>query len=208
MVADGKVFLASADEKLAFIIEQIPAPVIQSTRNIFHDLISCVLEQQIHYRSTKRVFEKMLANANMDMLTPDNFSHFEATAFSHIKLSSGKYETTLAVLDFFAGNQLNWETLTNQEVRTQLSAISGIGSWTIDMILLYTLERPDVFPSDDFHLKQVMVGLYGLDPQVKLKSQMAVIAKAWGGYQSLAVKYLLAWKTYQKNLMRDAKSKR
>ena len=66
------------------------------------------------------------------------------------------------------------------------------------MILLYTLQRPNVFPYDDFHLKQIMTSLYGLNPSVKLKAQMIAIADEWGENKSLAVRYLLAWKESNK----------
>lgn len=66
------------------------------------------------------------------------------------------------------------------------------------MILLYTLQKPNVFPIDDFHLKQIMVGLYGLNPNVKLKAQMNSISKEWGNYKSIAVLYLFAWKEINK----------
>ena len=66
------------------------------------------------------------------------------------------------------------------------------------MILLYTLERPNVFPYDDYHLKQIMVSLYGLDPKVRLKAQMIEISESWGNQKSLAVLYLFAWKQYNK----------
>jgi DNA-3-methyladenine glycosylase II len=68
------------------------------------------------------------------------------------------------------------------------------------MILLYTLKRPDIFPSDDFHLKQIMVSVYQLDPKVKLKSQMLSISKKWGNARSLAVLCLLEWKKRNKGL--------
>ena len=62
------------------------------------------------------------------------------------------------------------------------------------MILLYTLERTSVFPVDDFHLKEIMVSLYQLNPKSKLKSQMLDVAEPWGNHKSIAIKYLLAWK--------------
>jgi len=68
----------------------------------------------------------------------------------------------------------------------------------VDMILLYTLQRPDVFPYDDFHLKQIMTSLYGLDSKLKLKAKMIEISEKWGNQKSLAVLYLLDWKNYQK----------
>lgn len=66
------------------------------------------------------------------------------------------------------------------------------------MVLLYTLQRTNVFPYDDFHLKQIMVAEYGLDAKTKLKTQMLEVAENWGAHKSLAVLYLLAWKSYLK----------
>ena len=66
------------------------------------------------------------------------------------------------------------------------------------MILLYTLQGPNVFPFDNFHLKEIMVKLYELNPNVKLKAQMIEISNGWDNHKSLAVRYLLAWKTHCK----------
>jgi DNA-3-methyladenine glycosylase II len=190
--------LQSADDVLKNIIETLELPTIETTNDVFHDLMSCILEQQIHYRSTKKIFQKMLQTAHIERLTLDNFSEFEKTAFANSKLSIGKFETVERTIDFFRVNKINWTLLNDDEVIEKLSSIKGIGKWTIDMILLYTLERPDVFPYDDFHLKEIMVKLYGLNPNVKLKAQMLDVAEVWGAHKSLAVKYLLAWKECNK----------
>lgn len=72
------------------------------------------------------------------------------------------------------------------------------------MVLLYTLQRPNIFPVDDFHLKQIMVNLYKLNEKVKLKAQMMAVAEAWEQHKSLAVLYLL---DYKKSKMQNVKSK-
>ena len=186
------------DAILKNIIATIPEPQIQSTNNVFHDLMSCILEQQIHYRSTKKIFQKMLNSASLEILTPENFPQFEEKAFSNIKLSVGKYETVLRIIEFWDENTIKWQALKDEEVIEKLSSIKGIGKWTIDMILLYTLQRPNIFPFDDFHLKNIMIQLYGLDANVKLKAQMIEVSNAWGNDKSLAVKYLFAWKEFRK----------
>lgn len=196
----SKRYLIDADEKLAHIISLLPEPSIESTRDVFFDLMSCVLEQQIHCRSTKKIFAKMLQRADIEVLTVQNFPAFEAKALADTKLSLSKYETVLAVLAFFTENKLQWDTLGDETIHQYLSSIKGIGKWTIDMILLYTLNRPNVFPHDDFHLKQIMTRLYGLDPSNKLKTQMLEVASTWDPYRSLAVKYLLSWKAHQNKI--------
>lgn len=136
----------------------------------------------------------MLDKAGLLALTPQNFAQFEEKAFQNTNFSINKYETIERTVDFFEANIIDWQALKDEEVIKKLSSIKGIGRWTIDMILLYTLQRPNVFPYDDFHLKQMMVKLYGLDPNVKLKAQMLAVSEAWGEHKSLATLYILDYK--------------
>jgi DNA-3-methyladenine glycosylase II len=190
----SKKFLADNDPILAKIIETVTLEPVVSTKDVFHDLMSCILEQQIHYRSTKRIFAKALERANITHLTLENFHLIEKHSLSQIKLAMGKYETMMSFIDYWSNNRLDFYTLSDEEVSAELSSIKGIGKWTIDMILLYTLQRPNVFPYDDFHVKQIMIGVYGLDEKTKLKAQMLEVASHWGEHKSLAVSYLLEYK--------------
>lgn len=183
---------------LGNIVASIPEPIIETSNDVFHDMMSCIIEQQIHYRSTKNIFKKVLERAGIEHVTPDNFYLLETHSLPAIKLAIGKYETLLAFVEYWNNNTLDFKQLTDDEVITQLSTIKGIGKWTIDMILLYTLQRPNVFPYDDFHLKEIMVKLYGLNPNVKLNTQMIEVASHWGEQKSLAVKYLFDWKEHNK----------
>ena len=171
-----------------------------STNDVFHDLMSCIFEQQIHYRSTKRIFAKALQKASIERLTLDNFYLVEEHHFKNTNLATGKYETLVSFCEYWSNNTKDFNTLSDEEIISELSSIKGIGKWTINMILLYTLNRANVFPYDDFHLKQIMVSLYGLNEKVKLKAQMLAIAENWGEQKSLAVLYLLAYKQHNKSL--------
>ena len=61
-MTDNALRILKGDPVLKKIIETIPEPNIESTNDVFFDLMSCVLEQQIHYRSTKRIFQTIGAN--------------------------------------------------------------------------------------------------------------------------------------------------
>jgi DNA-3-methyladenine glycosylase II len=192
--------LAAADPVLRAVIDATPLPVHVSTRAVFHDLMSCVVEQQIHYRSTKGTFADILARADLTMLTPGTFERFEEHGLPRFRLSAAKQRTVAAVADFFeadGNSDVDWFALSDADVRAQLGTILGIGSWTVDMILLYTLERPDVFPAGDYHLKQIVSTHYGLDLTSRPTSKMNAVSGAWRPHRSLAVRYLLAWKEYQ-----------
>ena len=194
MITAAHQHLKKVDSKLGDIIEIISAPKIISTHSVFHDLLSCVVEQQIHYRSTKKTFQKLLDAAGLTLLTPDNFSQFEIKGLQGTNLAMKKYETIINVVEYWKANTMDWNKLSNEEVRTNLSAIKGIGKWTIDMVLIYTLERPNIFSYDDYHIKKIMTSLYGLNEKSRLKAQMKEIAAPWSPYQSTAFLYLLEWK--------------
>jgi DNA-3-methyladenine glycosylase II len=191
------------DPVLDKIISQVPKPDFISTKDVFHDVMSCVIEQQIHYRSTKKIFANVLKRANIEHVTLDNFHLIEKHGLSEIKLSMGKYETIVSFIEYWSNNSLDFNLLSDAEVIAELSAVKGIGKWTIDMILLYTLERPNAFPYDDFHLKEIMIKLYGLDPKVKLKAQMLEVAEKWDNQKSLAVLYLLEAKKVKKVISKE-----
>jgi DNA-3-methyladenine glycosylase II len=191
---ENKVELAKNDPILGQIIERCQNPVFNSTKNVFHDLMSCVVEQQIHYRSTKKIFSKAIERADIEILTIDNFYRFEKESLPHLNLAMGKYETMMMFAEYWSNNSNDFNSLTNEEVISALSSIKGIGKWTIDMILLFTLERSDIFPFDDFHLKQIMIAVYNLDAKSKLKAQMIKISENWKAEKSLAVLFLLEWK--------------
>ncbi|WP_445747294.1 DNA-3-methyladenine glycosylase family protein [Polaribacter sp.] len=187
-----------SDPILEKIRQQLDVPHFISTNDVFHDMLSCIIEQQIHYRSSKRIFAKALERSGLERVTIETFDLFEKLGISQLKLSMSKYETLMAFTNFWRNNTLDFSTLTDEEVKAALSGIKGIGTWTIDMILLYTLQRPNVFPVDDFHLKQVMISLYKLHPTQKLKTNMLAIAAQWENQKSLATLYLLDWKKQQK----------
>jgi DNA-3-methyladenine glycosylase II len=193
MKEEEEIYLKTADPTLGKIMTAIPPLNIISTNSVFHDLMSCILEQQIHYRSTKNVFQKMLDKANIKLLTPDNFAKFEKKGLEGTRLSMQKYETVSRIIQHW-DKSVVWADLSDDEIRNRLSHEKGIGNWTIDMILIFTLGRPNVFSYDDYHIKQIMTSLYKLNPKSKLKAQMIEVSEAWAPHKSTAFKYLLSWK--------------
>ncbi|NLR93479.1 DNA-3-methyladenine glycosylase family protein [Flammeovirga agarivorans] len=200
MIVEGKKFLMRCDPVLQKIIPIVNDPIICTTNNVFNDLLSCVIEQQIHYRSTKKQFKKLLDKADLQELTPENFSIFEDQALKDAKLSERKFSTIANVIEFWTENNIPWHQCSDEEVVHELSKIKGIGKWSIDMILLYTLNRPNIFSLDDFHIKQIMTSLYQLDSKSRLKAQMKTIIDHWHPHQSTAFLYLLEWKKANKEL--------
>lgn len=193
--------LTEKDPILSRIINTIPLPTIESTNDVFFDLVGCIVAQKIHYRGTSPFTKKLGVLLNDEYPTPENILTIDEKAFSEMKLSNNKYQTLFRLADNWQRKKMNnikWNELSDEEIKTMLRDIKGIGNWTVDMILLYTLQRPNVFPFEDYHLKNTMVQLYELNPKSKLKAQMLEVARDWIPHRSLAVKYLLAWKKHLK----------
>ena len=84
--------------------------------------------------------------------------------------------------------------MSDDELIEYLVEIKGVGRWTVEMILMFNLNREDVFPKDDLGIQNGIKSLYKIDPQNKreLYSQMDAIAEGWKPYRTLACKYI--WK--------------
>lgn len=194
-------FLKGKDPILNEIIRTIPAPMIASTNDVFYDLVGCIVAQKIHYRGKSPWMKKLSILLKERHPTPESVLNIDEKAFAEMKLSNNKYQTLFRLADTWQRqkmDKMDWSALTDEAVKGMLMDIKGIGNWTVDMILLYTLQRPNVFPYEDYHLKNMMAQLYELNPKSKLKAQMLDVANEWLPYQSTAVKYILAWKEYLK----------
>jgi DNA-3-methyladenine glycosylase II len=79
--------------------------------------------------------------------------------------------------------------LSDTELIERLVAIRGVGRWTVEMLLIFTLGRPDVLPVDDFGVREGWKVAAGLEAQPKPK-ELALIGEAWAPWRSIAAWYL------------------
>ena len=190
--------MSNRDKELKQIIKEIPEPSFQSTDDVFYDLCCCIIEQQIHYRRKVPVFNAIIESLSNKYPRPENIRKLDPKIFSDKKISRNKYDSLLALSDYWLENKLDefdWQKASDIEVRQMLSKIEGVGDWTIDMILLFTLGRTDIMPLGDYHLKIIISKVYGISHS-NLKKQMKQISDQWQPYRSTAVLYLLDWKSY------------
>jgi DNA-3-methyladenine glycosylase II len=92
-------------------------------------------------------------------------------------------------LDGTVPNRRASARLTDTELIERLTSIRGVGRWTVEMVLIFTLGRPDVLPVDDFGVREGYRVLFGLDAQPKPR-ELATLGEAWAPYRSIATWYL------------------
>jgi len=116
-----------------------------------------------------------------------------------IGLSNAKANYVLNVSNFFIAEKITddgLQKMSNEEVIKYLTQIKGVGQWTVEMILMFTLGREDVFAVDDLGIQQAICKLYKIDAADKkmMKEKMLSVSKKWSPYRTYACRYLWGWK--------------
>ncbi len=164
--------------------------------DIYHSLLSSIMSQQL---STKVV--KIIWNRFTDLFVdsyPDAESLLakEHEVLRGIGLSNNKARYVKNVAEFYLENNMSFDYLqamSDDEIIEYLTQIKGVGKWTVQMILMFPMDRPNVFPVDDLGIQNSMKNLYEIDLEKKeLKMRMNEIATSWDPYKTVASKYL--WK--------------
>jgi DNA-3-methyladenine glycosylase II len=116
-----------------------------------------------------------------------------------IGLSNAKTNYVINVCTFFKEEKITdarLHQMSNEALIAYLTQIKGVGQWTVEMILMFTLGREDVLALDDLGIQQGMAKLYGLDTSNKklLKEKMLQHSKKWSPYRTYACRYIWGWK--------------
>ncbi|MEL6579982.1 MAG: DNA-3-methyladenine glycosylase 2 family protein [Cyanobacteria bacterium J06621_12] len=189
----GIEWLTKCDRDLARIIDHYGCPDPWRRKPGFATLIRIILEQQVSYASAKATFKRL--NAAVD-LTPESFLTLDDAELKGIGFSRQKTRYGRILAQAIADKTLNLaklEKLDDSEIRQQLTAIKGIGDWTVDIYLMMALQRQDVFPSKDLAVAIAVKEIKGLVARPKT-AELETIAEAWQPYRAIATKIL--WHYY------------
>lgn len=190
------------DPILYEIIEKTPQykKAFEFGGDVYLALMESIVSQQISVKAADSIFERFLN------LFADKYPHakqmLEMTddELRSAGLSFQKIKYMRNVAEFSLANDISYENLnkySDDEIVELLTQIKGVGRWTVEMLLIFVLDRPDVFPIDDLVVRQKLIKAYGLDdtqPKKELYRQIHEIANTWRPHRSLASKYLWRWK--------------
>ena len=186
--------LADRDPDLAGVVARYGVPPLWERPPGFATLVRIILEQQVSLASAMAAFKRL--ETRLGAVTPAAFitlddDELKTVGFSRQKTRYGRLlaETLLSGaldLDALGG-------LPDDEVRTRLLALKGIGRWSADIYLLMALCRPDVWPHSDLALVQAVARLKKL-PVLPTSEEFEQIGEAWRPYRSAAAR--LAWFEY------------
>ena len=185
--------LAASDPSLAASVERFGPPPLWAREPSFATLVHLILEQQVSLASALAAFDRL--RAAIGELTPAAFLTLDDRALREIGFSRQKagYARDLAITLSEAFDLAALEPLTDDEVRSSLMELRGIGRWTADVYLTMCLLRPDVWPHGDQALATGAVEVLGL-PERPTFDDLEALAEPWHPYRAVAARIL--WHHY------------
>lgn len=154
------------DARIAMLLDVVQMPDFTPSGRIYYDLLESIVSQQLSVKAATTIFNRFCT------LFPDNYPHpellveVETTRLREMGLSFQKAGYLQNVARFSMENDLEnhgWNQMSDEEIIEFLTQIKGVGKWTVQMLLMFTLGRPDVFPIDDLGIQQAMINLYQIN---------------------------------------------
>jgi DNA-3-methyladenine glycosylase II len=186
--------LARIDTHLNYIIRTYGYPPLWSRPNTFESLVHIILEQQVSLASALSALNKLrhyvqqITPARVLLLTEEEF---RACYCSRQKTAYIKY-----LAEAILSGQIDleaFEAMSDDEIRAQLTALKGIGNWTVDVYLMFVLRRTDIFPVGDLAAVNALKRVKGL-PSQTTREDLISIASQWRPYRTVAT--MILWHYY------------
>lgn len=189
----------SKDSRLRKVLAGQDAVSLSSHKNIPLRLCASIMSQQLSTKVAKVIFHRFLALYGGEEPTPEQIAATPPEVLRGIGLSNAKAQYVLNVAEFCRQHGLTDKQLKkmqNEAIIDLLTQIKGVGQWTVEMLLMFTLGREDVFAVDDYGIQVAMKKLYKLDDSNKkeFKTAMQKIAAKWSPYRTYACLHLWQWK--------------
>ena len=180
------------DPKINSLILKYEKPKFTIPDRPFRALTKSIIYQQLSGSSARAIHSRFL-NLFDKSPNPIHVNIIKIDTLKKIGLSHQKINYLKELSRYFLDkkDRLDFNLLTNHEVYSELINIKGIGQWTIDMFLIFTLHRTDIFPINDLGIKKGLKILYNLD-NLPSEKFMLKKSKEWDPYQSIASLYI--WK--------------
>lgn len=184
------------DEVIKKISRSVVLKLPEKSKDLYFDLIESIISQQLSGRVAKTIFNRFLQLFNDQYPEPQRLIEMEDLKIRSAGLSNAKTKYVKALAEFALQNDLSIkyiDKMSDEEIISYLTRVKGIGKWTVEMVLIFSLHRPDIFPYDDLAIKKGMMELYKIDATGKeLIARMNQIGERWRPNRTLST--LLIWK--------------
>jgi DNA-3-methyladenine glycosylase II len=195
MIYKNVAFLLKKDPKMRRLVQKYRLPELEKKENLFGALIYEIIGQQLSGKVAKILYSRFLKLwPKKKFPEPKNVLKMPDRKIRDCGCSWAKVKYIKALAKSVANGQLNLKSLhrvSDDEARKQLLSVKGIGPWTCEMFLIFSLHRPDIFSVGDLGLRTAVSKLYKVKRNDFKKIEK--ISQRWRPYRSFACRYL--WKS-------------
>ncbi len=189
----------SKDKKLREVLAEQDPFELKTRKNICLRLCASIMSQQLSTKVAEVIFKRFLQLYDGAEPTPQQIADTPFEKLRAIGLSNAKTQYVLNTAQFAIDNNLDDKRLkkmSNDEITELLTQIKGVGKWTVEMLLMFTLGREDIFSIDDYGIQTAVKKLYALDDSNKkaFREKMLKISAKWKPYRTYACLHLWRWK--------------
>jgi DNA-3-methyladenine glycosylase II len=189
-------FLSAIDNDWAQLIDTVGTCTFDAeaepTLNPYEALVQAVAYQQLHGKAGDAIFAKFKHHfggfPKPEVLIKAQFDDLRACGFSGRKIETIQGIAN-GVISGLVPSRADAENMCDTELIERLVTLKGIGQWTVQMMLMFTLKRMDILPVDDFAVIEGYKRLKKLEVAPKRK-EIAEIGKAWSPHRTIASWYL------------------
>ena len=194
-------YLAKAEPRLAALIRRIGPhqPII--TRDPFVALLGSIVQQQISMTAAAAIQTRIRRLCPRGRITTRAVRALAHGQLRGAGLSGSKTRYIHELADHFLARKLTpagLRRMCDEEVIEATTQVKGVGRWTAEMLLIFCLERPDVWPVDDLGLRKAVRNLLGL-AEMPDTPTITRLAEPWRPYRTYATWYL--WRSLEGPLM-------
>lgn len=187
------------DKKLELVLSNQQSIVLKQEKDYVAYLCSSIIGQQLSTKVAAVIRDRFFSLIDAEKNLAEQIITLEIDAMRSVGLSQSKavYMKNLASFSIENNDQiLSLNKMSDEEVVKFLTKIKGVGAWTVEMLLMFAMQREDVFPVDDLGIQQAMIKLYEIEASSKkeLKLKMNQIAASWSPYRTYATMHLWRWK--------------
>ena len=187
--------LTGSDRRFSKLIKKFGSPDFEPQDNYFKSLVRSIIYQQLSGKSAFVIYSRLLKLFPVDQFpSPNELLLISDQIYRDIGLSKQKAIYIKEIAKAFKSKTVQSDKLkemTNDRIRNDLIKIKGIGPWTIDMFLMFTLNRPDVLPTGDLGIQKGYMVFFDID-FLPGKDYMIKNAEKWRPFRTIACWYL--WK--------------
>ena len=193
MDIEAGIDLLKKDKNMQVLINIFGRPDFNPRQDYFQSLLRSIVFQQLSGKAAQTIYERFVnLIPKTSNLCPNEVLKLGKEEMRNAGLSFQKINYVRNLADYFENKSLqkkDVEEMTDEEISKELIKIKGIGQWTVDMFLMFTLNRADILPCTDLGIQKGIMKILNMK-NLPSKKEMENCSRKWRPYRTIACWYL------------------